>query len=205
MICRNLVGNIIQLYKEFNMFLLELFTLGNVFFIVAALILSILISECTDANQPFITTLLIVIPLGLFVYFGGYNPFKWVTDHPTEAAITVIEYFAIGAAWSIFKLWRWLTKIKNTVLKLQEQKKLNPYFDIKSRLSVKNLPTEFPVKISNYKSLILSWMIVWPASLIWTALNDPIRAIFEEIYNRLAGFMQHISDKITSDIDITSK
>jgi hypothetical protein len=45
-------------------------------------------------------------------------------------------------------------------------------------------------------------MSLWPASIIWTAFNDPVRWLFEEIYDRIGGLMQAISNRVFKDFEI---
>lgn len=52
-----------------------------------------------------------------------------------------------------------------------------------------------PLKVREHKSLILAWMAYWPASLVWTMANDPVRRAFEAVYDRIGGSMQRMSDR----------
>lgn len=54
--------------------------------------------------------------------------------------------------------------------------------------------------LNDHKSTILTWMTFWPASLLWTLLNDPIRAAFRHIYISLSRTLQAISDHAFSRV-----
>lgn len=51
-----------------------------------------------------------------------------------------------------------------------------------------------------HKSRIITWMCYWPFSMVWTLLNDPIKALFKKIYSYLSTALQRISDRAFKNI-----
>lgn len=49
--------------------------------------------------------------------------------------------------------------------------------------------------LSEHKTRILSWMMYWPASMVWTVLGDLVGHIFHLLYDQLRGFFQGIADR----------
>ena len=52
---------------------------------------------------------------------------------------------------------------------------------------------EFYPTASAHKADIMTWMMFWPWSFLWTVLNDPIRKLFKNLYRMMVGWL----DKIT--------
>jgi len=52
-----------------------------------------------------------------------------------------------------------------------------------------------------FKARIISWIVYWPPSLIWTLLNDPLRRIGRRLYDLVASLLKSISDSAWQDED----
>lgn len=73
-----------------------------------------------------------------------------------------------------------------------------------------NFIESFPAKSNEYKliipeasknkSLIVSWIIHWPISLIWTMINDPVRKFVSFMFEKIKGIFQRMSDSIFSSV-----
>ncbi len=59
-----------------------------------------------------------------------------------------------------------------------------------------NINGGLPPMVRFNKTKILTWMIYWPWSAIWTVINDPIKRIFKFIYNVVQDYLQSISNRI---------
>ena len=55
-------------------------------------------------------------------------------------------------------------------------------------------------KVSHYKERVITWMIWWPSSVIWTLLDDLVKNIFNHIYNGIHSTLQGISNRIFSGV-----
>jgi hypothetical protein len=51
------------------------------------------------------------------------------------------------------------------------------------------------------KSRILTWMSFWPWSLIWSLINDFVRAIWRRIYRVVGDWYEWISKYVFRDVD----
>jgi hypothetical protein len=47
------------------------------------------------------------------------------------------------------------------------------------------------------KKRIITWMVYWPFSMVWTVLDEPWRLIYEA----MARLFQRISDRVWRDLD----
>jgi hypothetical protein len=52
-----------------------------------------------------------------------------------------------------------------------------------------------PPSVLDEKPRIMGWMVWWPLSAAWTIVDDPVRRMFQEIYHRIAGHLQAVSDR----------
>jgi len=53
-----------------------------------------------------------------------------------------------------------------------------------------------------HKSKLLFWMSYWPASMLWTALDDFVTRFFKAIYNLITDRLQSISDKMFAEFKV---
>jgi len=50
------------------------------------------------------------------------------------------------------------------------------------------------------KGRIIFWMSYWPASALWTLINDPFTRLFKFIYNRIGSVFELISNSMFKDL-----
>lgn len=58
-----------------------------------------------------------------------------------------------------------------------------------------------PLRVSENKARIISWMAYWPASMAWTVLDDPFRRAMVAIFERIGGSLQRMSDRRFQGMD----
>lgn len=56
-------------------------------------------------------------------------------------------------------------------------------------------------RVRDNKKRILTWMLYWPWSLLWYAVNDPVRKAFEFLFNRLKAVYQWVLDRAFAGMD----
>jgi len=179
--------------------LLEFLAVGTWGFWVLLAIASITMSEMLDHDSPGYATVVALVTAAVIVFFGGFNPISWIKANPTDFGLYAVGYFVAGTLWSVFKWYFWLLNIRR---KIMEYKAVYP-LATRSDLYNEGLPTDFPPQVSKYKSRILGWMMLWPASMVWTVINDPVRHIFEWIYDHIGGGMQAISNRVFRDVTLS--
>ena len=179
------------------MMLLEFLAVGTIGFYILLVASAIIMSELLDNNRPARATFVAIITIAALAILGNFNPLPWISANPVTMLIYVVAFFAIGTVWGVFK---WFFYLRRSRRKMDEIIATSgPHIDIIAEFRWAGLPTEFPPNVSDYKTRILGWMMLWPASMLWTLLNDPVRYIFEEIYSRLGGMMQAISNAAFKD------
>lgn len=55
---------------------------------------------------------------------------------------------------------------------------------------------EFPPRADHNKGRIIFWMSYWPASALWTIINDPITRFYRFLYNRIGKLLEGISNSM---------
>lgn len=201
------------------MHLNTVFLVGSFWFwlvLVGTFSLMIFLTECERGFWAFVVMLLTLAGLQAFT---DANLLRLVWDHPIYLVVGVAAYFILGTVWSVVKWWLWcndqrhkydelkleflhrhgvkgVTVVPENLRELWRKEldsRANRYYE------QKNLVKK-PEVLEN-KSRILNWMTYWPCSLVFTALNDPIRKLFRHIYYWLRSVYQSIADRAWHGVD----
>ena len=184
------------------MLLLEFLAVGTIGFYILLVAAAILMSELLDAQRPGSATFVAVLTIAMLAVLGNFNPFPWIAANPMMTAIYVAAFFAIGTVWGVFKWFFYLRSSRRKIEELVAEYPMYSRIQLCGELRRRGLPMEFPPLVGDHKTRILGWMVLWPASMLWTLLNDPVRYVFEEIYARIGGTMQAISNAVFKDLKI---
>ena len=187
------------------MFALEFLAVGTLGFYAILVIAALLLSVAIDRNNPGYATIVALVTLGVLSILGNFNPFSYAIHNPLESIGWVAGYFAAGAVWMWAKCGWWLKKSKRRIDEIRQTYPGQSLNQLSTFFREERLPYKFPVRISDYKTRLFGWLAAWPASVIGTLLNDPIRIAFEEIYALLGGSLQRLSDRIFRDINASVK
>ena len=179
------------------MLFIEFIAIGTWGFWGLLAIIAILLSEMLDTDRPAAATIMaLATAVGLWLL--GFHPWDWIVAHPADLALYAAGYLAAGSAWSMTKWTLWLLKIRRYI----EELKRVGHPSIKQALWQRGYPDKLPPPVGEHKSKIMGWMCLWPASMLWTVINDPVKRAFEHIYNMLGGVYQMISNKVFAGVTI---
>jgi hypothetical protein len=170
------------------MFVWEFLAVGAIGFWALLLLSSIIMSEMMDNNAPGWATIVAIVTVAVLVVFGGFNPITYLAAHPGEVVLGIAAYFVTGAVWSLAKWYFWLVKLRRQISDADDRNR--------SRILWLVGVGDFPPSPGEHKSRIIGWIALWPASMLWTLINDPVRRAAEEIYARLGGTYQSISNRV---------
>lgn len=168
--------------------------------------LSIMISVETERFS--ITTPATVIAVGVLMWFTGFQPIVWMKANGWTLATWVAIYFAVGVIWGVVKWFFYLVRVRDDLVAYRKEKGI-PAGDALTEEARDHFIAYFmhgtgsksiPPKAAQSKARITFWMIYWPFSMPWTLLNEPIKRLFNFLYNRIAGFLQGMSDRLFRDI-----
>jgi hypothetical protein len=153
------------------------------------------------------TVLLIASVVGAQV-FHIVNIWSYASTHALTTLVYVGAYVGIGVVWSFVKWFSFLMafrdefrKVKETYLLVKDLRSPDGHhpLDFASYVKYKgfrgNPLSEKPLASFN-KSRIISWMGLWPCSVIGTLLNDPVRRIFNFLFHNFKALYQKMSDAI---------
>jgi len=185
------------------MLILEFLAVGAWGFWILISISAIIMSELMDTDNPGWATVTAVITVAILAILGNFNPLEWLRTNPMEVAFYVVSYFIAGVMWGVTKWYFWLQKTKRKIMALKNEHPNWTDTDLVRMMKVAGIWGDFPPKVGDHKAKIMGWMMLWPASMVWTVLNDPVRRIFEEIYNRIGGGLQAMSNRVFRDITIS--
>jgi hypothetical protein len=192
-----------------------LLAVGAFWFWVTFACLMVLMIAAVEYDKPGLATLSIIVFFVLLGWLGNINILNAIRERPLLSLGCLAGYFAAGTMWSICKWWFYVRKLRD---KFDEYKR--DFLARNNRADAKTIPDDLrilwlnevdynyslaPSKskpiVAHNKSRIMTWMVYWPWSLVWTMVNDPIKRLFKEIYRVIQGFMQKISDRAFADVE----
>lgn len=149
-------------------------------------------------------TLTVVGFITILIFLTDVPVLSWIGHHYDKLLLYAALYIAIGAVWGIVK---WYFYVLNRADDFEEHKTYllknytNNYKDDSRYPTFKDWLLEnqdIPPQPHHNKSRITSWMIYWPASAVWTLLNDPLKRIYRFIYEHISSLLTRISNHIFS-------
>lgn len=194
----------------------ELVALGG--YIFWALLGAVLVGlvAAVDKDESFIASVLTLGTLVFLTLFTTFNPFAWVWANSGLVILLAIGYVLVGIVYSGAKwvLWNYtisrkLKAYKPDWMKAQPRRDYESLADYEARFfeTAKyklNLPSdEISPRVRNNKSRIMTWMVYWPFSFVWTVLKDPFRIVYDLAYAWMGGTLQSLSDRVYRDVRMT--
>lgn len=188
------------------------------FSIIAIVIMAVLL----EFEKEGWATTIFSLGTALVLWTNRGSIFEFITQNPGNTIGFILSYVAAGIIWSFVK---WRTYVKKKTGKFQELKEafakkyandggiadnwkawvkfLNDQLSYGDRDSIYEhfspeqvVQAIIPVAKAK-KSLIVSWISYWPASLGATLLNNPFRRFFEWIYSLVSGIYDRITNSET--------
>ncbi len=201
---------------------LSLFVIGTLWFWLLLAAAAVVMAVCVAREAFGRATLTLVATLAVLTLFGDFNVLSWLRHHSVSFLIYLSVYLAAGTAWSVAKWWffvrnlragydegklRFLreNKVDGTAIpaELREGWRRNAHRYMPDRLGrlAPDISEGVVPRARDYKGKIMSWMIYWPLSLIGTLIDDPIRKLFQAIFNAIQGAFQRISDRAFKGVE----
>lgn len=189
---------------------LGIFTLGTISFWIFTIVAFLVIIGCLEYERGDVATFVFIIAGFFLSFFNQFNIFKWIIINWQLTLLFCGIYFLAGTVWAFIKWYFYLHNQKDAYNDAKEE--IFRQYNVKSLTEVSN------EKLSNWefdqlrklsvvpsakgkKGTILMWMIYWPASTVWTIINDPVRKVFRIIYQKISGGFDKIAKKIFSDVE----
>lgn len=195
--------------------LYSLFVIGTFWFWLLLAAATLFIGVCVTSEKFGKATLCMLGTFLVLALFGNFNVLNWLRDNPIQnTLIGFASYFLIGAVWSVAKWWFFVRRqreeydeLKRGFLKhrgvegniIPDHHKSTWRETIAHARGFRFAPT-FPPRARHFKGKITAWMTYWPWSMIVTVIDDPIRKLFNAIFNAIQGVFQGISDKAFKNV-----
>ena len=174
-------------------------TLADSAFFLYFLIPAALVAMCwlVEGSEHSVgATVALALVLVILQLFTDVHPFTYILNDPLRAAVIAAAYVAVGIGYLWYK-WSSYTRMAARYIKAYMAEHPSAASNEAARyLGYRSAP----LKVNDYRTRIMGWMIYWPLSLAWTLLNDPIRRLYDAIYNCIAKSLQEISNRAFSDI-----
>jgi hypothetical protein len=183
-------------------------------FVIVALIIIFVVEAVLTEVEAFGWATVTLVTTGAAVHFlHVVNLFDLVRTHVVETILFTLGYLGVGVAWSFIKWFSFLIGFRDTYRQRKEsffnsleavKADLNPESKINQEVfhnSIKfdrfrdNELNQKPMAIRN-KGRIMAWMSFWPFSMAGTIINDPIRRLFNFLFNQFKALYQKMSDKV---------
>jgi hypothetical protein len=206
---------------EFLASLAAIFAFGTLAFWLAMVVLVGIISFFSEEDGVKAT---ITLVLGaLFLQFvAKFDILGFIRHEPFTLAFYGLLYVALGFGFACVKWWRYAKKQRRAYDKLRatffrknkiegnelppelkesffaylkESYKPNQRGDFRHYSDASDADPVIP-DITQNKAAFIRWMTYWPLNLLFTLLNDPVRRLFEWLYEVAGVKMQAISNHV---------
>lgn len=154
-----------------------------------------------EIEKWFFTTVLLIGTVIAMHYFEVQDLSGLLRMSPLDVALYVLGYIAAGVLWSFAKWFSYLHRFRDRYREEVEKFRgrvasqgENAEEALRSMLRYSGL-AERPTAAKS-RSRIIGWMTFWPISVVSTALNDPIRRIFNALFNRFKVLYQKMVDHV---------
>lgn len=183
------------------MFEAILISAGGVWFalFVLAALISLIVSIENDSF--FLGTAALIIIAGIAQFVFGIAVLATIIANPLATLFFVVFYIALGAAYAGF--WR-LPDFVNS--RSEEIEKAFIYFSKHSKdKSVSHdeflNSTEYEKFTVRYnKDAVASWVLLWPAGIIWELSHKPVRWIWNQVYYGLGESFEKLNRRAVSKV-----
>lgn len=165
--------------------------------------------ENNRIEQFLVSFVVLLVIFALVLHYGYLSVTYLLPSSMMALALMIGGYLICGSIWGVVKWWFFVHHARRKLDECVEN--LRDSFPEKYKDHAINSPVyinefysrglspEAP-RVSKNKSKIMTWMILWPWSLLWTMLNDPIRRFFSWVIRILSAQLQAMSDNAFKDI-----
>ena len=160
-------------------------------------------------------------------WFGGPNIIGYLEHHWFHTLLCACFYVILGIAWSFLKWFSALRVFRDQFREAKlaffkangleglldtapipddKQEDFKKYMEHNYRYNygrIASLSTLERPKATKNKSRITAWMCFWPFSFIGTVLNDPVRRLFNFLFNYFKALYQQLADRVfAKDVEL---
>lgn len=202
-----------------NLFILAA-VLGTSFWPLAGIILVLycslaVLAECEMWGWSSLILIFVLVALGAS---GVFNLPVWALHHPVTLLWWLGGYLVAGSVWGTFKWWQYCLRQRDLLERQFRSFRANRLDAIgtapPNAAWDAALLTEFrgkaytpdivvPTALDN-KERIITWMYLWPFSIVGTLFSDWLLRLFTRIYRFLEGMLDSISASVWKGSSVTA-
>lgn len=149
------------------------------------------VSSYFEATFGAVICAILLIAVAWLLYDS--NPFLWIYENPARAGMATATYGALGILWSLFK-WR------KRLLRPDIQSAMKQAKDAFTKGNPDSAESyihdyRFPHKAraSENKDRIMSWVALWPFSVVGYFIGEFLVDLIARIYDILAGIYERMT------------
>lgn len=172
--------------------------LGTVWFWVYIIIPFLFLIWFVESEQSIMAAVIVASMAVAFLCFGDPTVLSNIKSNPSILVLYASAYIFVGIAWGFVKWFFYVLKRRDQYTQEVNAWQIT-YNDQAARGMEEHHRAKRPKKetfqpaASKNKGRIIFWMSYWPASALWTLLNDPLTRVFSFIYRRLGRAFDDIS------------
>ena len=186
---------------------------GTIWFWLATVIPFVLLIACVEYEKSTSALAILVTVAALFVAFGDKNIIPYIKNHPIQILEYAGGYIAAGVVWGFVKWYFFLLKARDKFTSFRdrwiatygsindEPRTTNPGLTNRQVFAREARAKDMMIPSANdNKGRIIFWMSYWPASALWTLINDPFTRFFKFLYNRIGSVFEMLSNAMFQDL-----
>ena len=188
-------------------------------FLLVLLALIVAATVLTEVERFGWATVLLIVGVVVAQIFHVADLLGWVKAHGAATIVYTLSYVGAGVLWSFIKWFSFLMAFREKfrAYKAEFMRAQMPPLDQIPEDRQRNFQifltnqydsfygnsfTTRPRAAKN-KTRIVSWMSLWPCSVIGTVLNDPVRRLFTFLFTWFKSLYQAMSDRIfAKDVEL---
>ena len=205
--------------------LVDLFIFGTAwyFLVTAAWIVAIL--WCVEKENPLGLGIWLILYLCFLQFLAKVDFFDQITHHPAASAFWILGYLIAGFLWSFIKWWLYshkkaeeFSRVRCRFLK-ENQAHYNKKAVIHPELGNITEDTKVPAnlmddwkrhivccgaipRVRENKGKISIWVTYWPASMIWSLVNDFVKKFIRVIVMKCRKIYEGITKSAFKGLDV---
>lgn len=120
----------------------------------------------------------------------GSNIWGWALDNILTLLAYGVIYLAIGIVYTTF--WKW----HRYVMKNADPSKLDKFLEEYPNNTAEEYyrdRDEFELHPLNHVYRLTNWTLMWPFSLFWTLLHDPITWLWDRVYKMMGDIWLNVA------------
>jgi hypothetical protein len=196
-----------------------------IFVLIGMVILGIIATILTETENFGWATLSLIISVITAQLLHVVDLLGWVSAHGVLTILYALAYVGVGIVWSFVKWFSFLISYRDKYREYKSQFLANKKLDDEGHVPMElredftrflsnrcdynhrsvfaNLSLGERPKAADNKRRIVAWMSLWPCSVIGTLLNDPVRKLFNFLFNYFKSLYQKMSDAVfKNDVEL---